>query len=254
MQLALVTVADPGTEPDPRRAVIGCYLQMLEVADVARRLRSTCAGCLRQPQLLRVPRPRSRHCSSALTTASSLSASPCGPTRWPRSTFFAVISWREPSLDARSVGDLRHDGGVRRDRSRHRARGRRTRSRGDRARGCGSFRLARARGRVGRCLGGGRRRPASAPEAAAPRRGAERRRDSGPCRTRALAPLRGFDGRRFLRAGSAEARPACEVVPSRARRCPTRSARWSCSASTPTRSWTLMAAAGRRRARGRVAK
>ena len=32
MQLALVTVADPGTEPDPRRAVIGCYLQMLEVA------------------------------------------------------------------------------------------------------------------------------------------------------------------------------------------------------------------------------
>ena len=34
MQLALVTVADPGTEPDPRRAVIGCYLQMLEVAAV----------------------------------------------------------------------------------------------------------------------------------------------------------------------------------------------------------------------------
>ena len=32
MQLAFVTVADPGTEPDPRRAVIGCYLQMLEVA------------------------------------------------------------------------------------------------------------------------------------------------------------------------------------------------------------------------------
>jgi hypothetical protein len=32
IQLALVTVADPGTEPDPRRAVIGCYLQMLEVA------------------------------------------------------------------------------------------------------------------------------------------------------------------------------------------------------------------------------
>ena len=32
MQLALVTVADPGTEPAPRRAVIGCYLQMLEVA------------------------------------------------------------------------------------------------------------------------------------------------------------------------------------------------------------------------------
>jgi hypothetical protein len=34
MQLAFVTVADPGTEPDPRRAVIGCYLQMLEVAAV----------------------------------------------------------------------------------------------------------------------------------------------------------------------------------------------------------------------------
>ena len=31
MQLALVTVADPGTEPDPRSAVIGCYPQMLEV-------------------------------------------------------------------------------------------------------------------------------------------------------------------------------------------------------------------------------
>jgi hypothetical protein len=31
-ELALVTVADPSTEPDPRRAVIGCYLQMLEVA------------------------------------------------------------------------------------------------------------------------------------------------------------------------------------------------------------------------------
>ena len=32
IQLALVRVADPATEPDPRRAVIGCYLQMLEVA------------------------------------------------------------------------------------------------------------------------------------------------------------------------------------------------------------------------------
>ena len=31
-ELALVTVADPSTEPDPRRAVIECYLQMLEVA------------------------------------------------------------------------------------------------------------------------------------------------------------------------------------------------------------------------------
>ena len=31
-ELAFVAVADPGTEPDPRRAVIRCYLQMLEVA------------------------------------------------------------------------------------------------------------------------------------------------------------------------------------------------------------------------------
>lgn len=31
-RLAGISVADPGTEPDPRRAVIGCYLQMLEVA------------------------------------------------------------------------------------------------------------------------------------------------------------------------------------------------------------------------------
>jgi len=32
LQLAAVSVADPTAEPDPRRAVIGCYLQMLEVA------------------------------------------------------------------------------------------------------------------------------------------------------------------------------------------------------------------------------
>jgi len=31
-KLAAVSVADPTAEPDPRRAVIGCYLQMLEVA------------------------------------------------------------------------------------------------------------------------------------------------------------------------------------------------------------------------------
>ena len=31
-QLARVGVPDPTAEPDPRRAVIGCYLQLLEVA------------------------------------------------------------------------------------------------------------------------------------------------------------------------------------------------------------------------------
>jgi len=31
-ELGALSVADPSTEPDPRRAVIGCYLQMLEVA------------------------------------------------------------------------------------------------------------------------------------------------------------------------------------------------------------------------------
>lgn len=32
IQLTCLTVADPDAEPDPRRAIIGCYLQMLEVA------------------------------------------------------------------------------------------------------------------------------------------------------------------------------------------------------------------------------
>jgi len=100
IQLACLTVADPDTEPDPRRAIIGCYLQMLEVAaihgpsaGVPRRLPSTCAECLRRPQPPRHRRPRSRDCSSGLATANSLSTSRCGRTLSPPSALFEMISW-----------------------------------------------------------------------------------------------------------------------------------------------------------------
>ncbi len=50
-ELAALSVADPSAEPDPRRAVIGCYLQMLEVAarhGPARRVTETPTEYLRR--------------------------------------------------------------------------------------------------------------------------------------------------------------------------------------------------------------
>jgi len=79
------------------------------------------------------------------------------------STRFARVCW-EPSLDARALGDLLHDGSDRRHRSRHRARSRCTRSGGDRAR-CGG-----ALGLAGACAGSIASRPRSSRLAGAPRR------------------------------------------------------------------------------------
>ena len=50
-ELAQLTVADPATEPDPRRAVIACYLSMLEVGsrhNVERRQSETPTEYLRR--------------------------------------------------------------------------------------------------------------------------------------------------------------------------------------------------------------
>ena len=100
--------------------MIGCYLQMLEVAarhGPERRRSETPAEYLRRmlatTAAAAAPRPRSLDCSSGLATANDLSASRCGRTRSPRSTPSATSSSPELSVDALILGHFPHDGDLR---------------------------------------------------------------------------------------------------------------------------------------------
>ena len=219
-ELALVTVADPSTEPDPRRAVIECYLQMLEVAarsgaerrssetpaEYLRRILAATAagrapaisltGLFERARYSRQPVGESMR-SDAIVALDALRKGLVGSRRLTRAlwaTFFTTAAIVAIALGIALGVGAPDQGAIERA-------------------AAGALGLLGAWCRVDRPLGRGRSRLAGAPAPAAPFRGADRRRHGWARSTRELAPVRGFNRRRLLRAGPAQAGLPHWVVP-----------------------------------------